>query len=376
MLESEIGLHALHADATIDYQLNRWRPGARLADLESAAARIVVPTDCTPVMLELAAQADAEQRDLHAATCYRAAEFFAPFDDPRKTRAYDAYRQRIDPLLDALGARRLAVPFAGAKLPVLHFAARGRRRDTLVIHGGFDSYMEEFAWWAEDFTPLGLDVVLFEGPGQGAALRREGLTMSPDWRAPVAAVLDALQIDSCALFGLSLGGCLALRAAADEPRVRRVVLVNVLDDFLDCFLARAPAAVARQVRDWLERGERARLEAMVAGLAGDPGVAWALGHGRVVSGTRDGADFLDWLRRMATHDVSGRVRQPCLLTAGTRDHIVPLEQFHRQAQALHGCPLSARLFSEAEHAGAHCQIDNPRLMLDVVGRWLRETMPA
>ena len=33
------------------------------------------------------------------------------------------------------------------------------------------------------------------------------------------------------LMGCSLGGCLALRAAAGEPRIRRVICDDILTDF-------------------------------------------------------------------------------------------------------------------------------------------------
>ncbi len=45
--------------------------------------------------------------------------------------------------------------------------------------------------------------------------------MTADWHKPVGAALDHFEVERVALVGLWLGGCLALRAAALEPRVAR-----------------------------------------------------------------------------------------------------------------------------------------------------------
>ena len=93
-------------------------------------------------------------------------------------------------------------------------------RGTLVVFGGFDSYIEEWLPAALFFRDAGYDTILFEGPGQGAALELAHLTMSPEWKKPVKAVLDFFHFDAVTLMGFFLGGGLVIRAAAFEPRVR------------------------------------------------------------------------------------------------------------------------------------------------------------
>ncbi|WP_273482487.1 hypothetical protein [Dysosmobacter welbionis] len=55
----------------------------------------------------------------------------------------------------------------------------------------------------------------------GAALRKSGLTFTPEWEKPVGAVLDHYGADNVTIIGVSLGGELCMRAAAMEPRIRR-----------------------------------------------------------------------------------------------------------------------------------------------------------
>ncbi len=92
----------------------------------------------------------------------------------------------------------------------------------MIIFGGFDSYVEEFFPIMLAIARSGYEVVGFEEPGQGGALEDTGQVLTPEWHRPVGAVLDHFTLDRVTLLGISLGGCLAIRAAAREPRVTRV----------------------------------------------------------------------------------------------------------------------------------------------------------
>lgn len=77
-----------------------------------------------------------------------------------------------------------------------------------------------------------------DGPGQGELVGV--LPMRPDaWEEPIGAAIDALggtgQVDArrIGVWGSSMGGFLALRAAAHEPRVRAAVSSGGFYDFRD-----------------------------------------------------------------------------------------------------------------------------------------------
>jgi pimeloyl-ACP methyl ester carboxylesterase len=76
----------------------------------------------------------------------------------------------------------------------------------------------------------GWNCLVFEGPGQwGPVFDQPPLLLRPDWEKPVTAVADYAEtrpeIDTqrLALIGYSLGGYLAPRAAAMEPRIRACI---------------------------------------------------------------------------------------------------------------------------------------------------------
>ena len=84
----------------------------------------------------------------------------------------------------------------------------------------------------------GYSVLMYEGPGQGEPLRKYGMTFTPEWEKPNAAVLDEFlrshdKPPKIVLFGMSMGGYLAPRAAAFEDRIDGVVAYDVRFD-LSC----------------------------------------------------------------------------------------------------------------------------------------------
>jgi 2,6-dihydroxypseudooxynicotine hydrolase len=93
------------------------------------------------------------------------------------------------------------------------------------------------------FLARGLATLAFDGPGQGEA--EYDLPILPEYERPVAAVIDWIErrddLDAArvGLWGVSLGGYYAPRAAAFEPRVKAVVALTGPFDFAEAF-RRAP----------------------------------------------------------------------------------------------------------------------------------------
>lgn len=63
----------------------------------------------------------------------------------------------------------------------------GTARPTVIYNSGYDSTLEE-AYFAVGAAALsrGYNVLAFDGPGQGAALRVQGLVFRPDWEKVVS----------------------------------------------------------------------------------------------------------------------------------------------------------------------------------------------
>jgi pimeloyl-ACP methyl ester carboxylesterase len=380
-----VGTWALHPHPNLDFQLNRLVTlgGGRLEDVQPVAPRIRSLRDWKRELLGLAERALVEERVLNAAAYLRAAEFFMPASDPGKAAAYDQQAEmsrawRADDLRRGLAVES-SVPFAGGTLPLWRFPAQAARaKSAVVVHGGYDSYAEELYPLLRHVAALGYDVVFFEGPGQGAVARRQGVPFTADWHRPVAAVLDACGLEEVTLVGISLGGCLALRAAAREPRIARVVAFDVMWDLFEVALASRPAPVRAALRALLAAGARETVDRLARReMTRDLLAEWGIEHGRLVLGAATPARYFERLRAFTTRDVSPRVRQDVLLLAGSEDHFVPLAHYHRQAAALTGVrSLAGRIFTRAECAQAHCQVGNLPLTLRVISDWIDERCSA
>jgi pimeloyl-ACP methyl ester carboxylesterase len=215
-------------------------------------------------------------------------------------------------------------------------------------------------------------VVAFEGPGQGGALEDSGLHLTREWQLPVGAVLDHFGLDQVTLLGISLGGGLAIRAAAGEPRITRVICDDILTNFLACNLRQFPASARIAVRALL-RLRASRLLDMVLRrkMTKDPLAQWGIIQGEHVLGVSSPYQYLAALAQYVTADVSGEVRADALLLAGAQDHYVPLTQLADQINTLTAArSVTARVFTRDEQAQNHVQAGNIALSVQVMLGWL------
>lgn len=378
------GYHRLHPDVSMNFQMNRWFGGVgepdMLEEMRMAAPRIATYADWKREFVALAERASQQGHILRAGFYWRSAEFFMRADDPERKSAREKFLGAVRSVYGLELGERHAVPYAEGRisgfLPAYRFKPP-RAKCTIVFFGGFDSYIEEFTSAFVYLHDAGYDVIAFEGPGQGGALNEAGLPMTAAWHKPVSAVLDFFEVERVTLIGLSLGGCLALRAAAAEPRVERVVAYDILTNLFDVNL-RQTNALLRALLKVLLRLRAARIvNGMIARVARkSPVVLWGIQQGLHVTGTSSAFKFLQSTKQFQTADVSASIKQNVLLLAGSEDHYVPIAQWHDQIRMLKNArSITARLFTRSESAQNHCQVGNYGLALRTIVNWLDETQP-
>lgn len=150
------------------------------------------------------------KRGLHQA-CVEAYALASPFLDPP--------------------AREVRIRFRNDEMVGSLRVPHGRRPAPLVVmFNGTNAVKEELHVWSETLLERGLATLLFDGPGLGKTWHRLSMVAEP--RPVGEALLDAVraipEVDAgaVAFAGLSLGGYLALRMAAHDPRVRAVAAVS------------------------------------------------------------------------------------------------------------------------------------------------------
>jgi pimeloyl-ACP methyl ester carboxylesterase len=377
-----VGVHELHDDTSLDFQLNRLATlgGGELEEIRKLAPRIRDLADWKREFLALAEQALSEGRKGNAAAYFRAAEFFMAPSDPDKAKAYDRQAELFRELsADAFASgavQEAEVPYGTGHLPALRLPAPEgvQRKGIIVIHGGFDSFAQELYPLTRAISQAGYEAILFEGPGQGAVIRKQGIPFTTEWEKPVAAVLDHFELDDVTLLGLSLGGYLAPRAAAYLTRIKRVIAFDVCWDMFEAGLSTRPALLRLALRALMTLRAGRILDASVAKqMQRDPFTRWGIEHGSYVFGIERPYDYLRRMKEFSTRRISSRIEQDFLLLAGTDDHYMPLEHFHRQARALTNVrSFTGRIFTREESAHTHCQCGNLGLALSVMLDWVEE----
>ena len=374
-----IGYHSLHLDASMNFQMNRWfgwvGEPAMLDEMRIAAPRIATYADWKREFLTLAERAAQQGHGLRAGFYWRSAEFFMQEDDPDRKSAREKFLEAVRSVYGLELGQRHAVPYVDGRLTGFLPAYRFKpphAKCTIVFFGGFDSYIEEFTSAFVYFRDAGYDIIAFDGPGQGGALNEAGLPMTAEWHKPVGAVLDYFEVERVTLVGLSLGGCLVLRAAASEPRVERVVAYGVLTNFIDITLRQTNALLRGLLKTLLRLGAARIVNWMVARVARkSPVVQWGIQQGMHVTGTTSAFEFLQRTKQFQTADVSASIRQDVLLLAGSEDHYIPVEQLQQQIGMLKNArSITARLFTRSESAQNHCQVGNYGLVLKTIVHWL------
>ncbi|NLT14864.1 MAG: alpha/beta hydrolase [Clostridiales bacterium] len=371
----------LHKDYQVNFQLNRFLSyvGADQYDeLKAAAGEAKSHEEWVEKLLALADKTLEDGEKLRAGYYYRAAEFFMWRSNPDKKPTRQKFLRLVREGYGISENQYHLVPYedGGMKghLPAYLFD-RAEAKDTLVIMGGGDSYVEEWFPFMMGLVNSGYKIVLFEAPGQGGALEEYNLTMTHEYHKAAKAVLDYFGLEDVCFLGISGGGMAALRVAAFEKRVRRVICYDVLYDVFDLMLRKLPPVKRTLLKSLMS--VRAKLiinSVMKTAMARDMSLEGLLRQGMLIYGVDTPYDYLKKLSQVKTSDVSRLVEQDVLLLAGQEDFIVPVDHFYKQIEALKNVrSLTARLFTRVEQAQNHCQVGNITLALDTIRNWLEFT---
>ena len=322
--------------------------------------------------------ASASSAYLRASNYYRTAEFFLrdhPWDDPRvaetSARAIETFRAA--PEIQA-NWTRVGIPYEGIELEGYYLNSTGDEPGrTLLAHGGYDSTVEELFFSAgEAARRRGWNCLIFEGPGQGSALRVNKLPFRYDWEAVITPVVDfavklrGVDPQRLALIGMSMGGYLAPRAAAFEHRISACI---AYDGVLN-FAAALPEQQAREgdPEQWLSA-----MENVFAHRAQAPtSLRWAMSNAVWTLGVDTAHELLEEFSKYDLTEVADQINCPTLVCEAENDHF-----FSGQPQQLYDalqCPKTLLTFTAAEGADEHCHVGALTLFHQRMFDWLEDTV--
>jgi alpha-beta hydrolase superfamily lysophospholipase len=276
---------------------------------------------------------DAGQRETAAGAWRRAALAwhwgkFVFVDDPAAQRAAHersvaCYRNGAQALTPP--AELVRIPYASTSLPAYLRVPRSAaaappagRPPVVIMVPGLDSTKEELQATAEYFLARGLATLAIDGPGQGES--EYELPIEPAYEKVATAAVgylatrDDIDPGTIGLFGVSLGGYYAARAAAYTAGLRAVV---------------ALAGAYRFDLDWDELPPQTRATFQVRSGAKSPAEARARAAG------------------LTLEDAAARIKIPLLIVGGGRDTIVPA--YHQERLAKEVASAELVIYPDGSH---------------------------
>jgi pimeloyl-ACP methyl ester carboxylesterase len=315
---------------------------------------------------------------LRAFTAYRFALSGLHPTDPRSSETYfqmvASFRTAL-PLLDhPIEPIHIDVP--GGSLPGYFMQAdtsEGPRPTLIAVNGGEMFAEDQYFWIGAAGLARGYNVLSFDGFGDQGFRCQWGQKPFPNPQDVAQFLLPAVDAalsrpatdpNRLAAIGFSGGGYRVLHMAAIEPRLKAVIadapIISVYDisiKELPRALQNAPAFIGDtlvRLAGQIDPFSRVEMERM----------CWGFGVNRV-------SDLLEIFRQAGSVDPK-RISAPLLCLAGEGESA----EGRRQAQAVYDQSPSPhktlRIFTRAEGADAHCQLNNLSLMQHTVFDWLDE----
>ena len=168
-----------------------------------------------------------------AAACYHFAKylFVQDLEQMRAAhlRAVECYNLAL-PHFEYPG-KRVEIPYEGKHLVgTLRMPPNVKRPPLIIMCNGLDSSKEELDSFQLTFVKRGMAALAVDGPGQGEG--EYDFAIRADYEAVVGPIIDwaiantDIDADKIGLWGLSLGGYYAPRAAAFEKRIKACVALG------------------------------------------------------------------------------------------------------------------------------------------------------
>ena len=117
--------------------------------------------------------------------------------------------------------KKVSIPYQDKSLPAYYRQGATANGRLVIVWPGADAIKEEMSYYDEVFLERGLSTLTVDGPGQGEASDYGNVFTISKFDAAVHAVVkyikETLGYNKIGVFGISMGGFLAMRSAAVAP---------------------------------------------------------------------------------------------------------------------------------------------------------------
>jgi pimeloyl-ACP methyl ester carboxylesterase len=315
---------------------------------------------------------------MRASMYFRQAEFYL-HGNPKDPRILQAYNSSVRCFHQGLeftqpDIQPIEFPYEGKVLRGYALEATGadRPRPLLILHTGFDGTAEEVCLNAMGAQQRGFHCLVFDGPGQGAAIRLEGLTFTPEWEKPVRSALsfarthfgDLVDWDKVALNGISFGGFLCARAAAFIPEITALIPNGGIYSFFDTVLGFMGPEALEAVEKYPKEFDEGAIEYMKKDLT----ARWFFENGMWTFGAATPSELILAIKPYTLDGIIDQIRCPVLVIDAEDDQFMG-----NQPQVVYeklSAPKELMKFSMEFGAGLHCQIGAYAISSEKIFDWL------
>lgn len=331
-------------------------------------------------------RASAREAYYRACNYYRSA-YFPLYGAPVDPRLVEAFDKETDVFLKGaalsdIPIEAIEIPFEDRTLPAYFVTVddSGAPRPTIVHTNGYDSTIQEMYFaHAPSAIRRGYNVLLFDGPGQGRNLIKDGIHIRPDWENVVTPVIDyastrpEIDPDKIALAGWSFGGFLAPRAAAFEHRIAALVADPGQWDEGPAALARLPLTDEQKAAfPDVDPDVLAPFEEWLRSPKAPSMLRWSLvQRGLWVNGVDNIFDYVVDLFRYELSSVAQNIACPTFISQAMAD---PVADYAPKLYAAITAPKVLSQFTVAEGAGMHCEAMARTLYDQRMFDWLDDTL--
>ncbi|GLA03133.1 hypothetical protein AnigIFM60653_002730 [Aspergillus niger] len=270
---------------------------------------------------------------LRASNYFRTAEFYRRENVDEDEISQSLYESSESSFVKAMEVSEfcyepITIPYEETSLPgyFVRFDRTDKPRRTIIFNGGFDSTASE-GWFAIGAAALarGYNFLAFDGPGQGAAIRSQGMHFRHDWEKVLTPVVNyaisrpEINANGIVLFGWSMGGYLVARAATQEHRAAAIVLDDGVYDFGSAFRNAQPLLVQKLVERKYDAVPNLLFE-FVSSFS--TGTRWALRNGKWTFGVDSAAELSRATSKYTLEGISHDIVTPCLIVDAENDHFL------------------------------------------------------
>lgn len=367
-----IGYHMFHKNKFLNYQLNRWYSlgYSKLEDIQQVGNKIKTFDDYINEFRIASDTAKNEGRLKNAATYLRASEFLISPGDERKIPVYKEFIALYNNAFQDEIFERHKIPYSGSFLSAIRIPSKTKEtKGTIIGVPGFDAFIEEFYSIWNYFAVKGYDFIAFEGPGQGGSRRLYKQYFDHNYEKPTKAVLDFFRVNDVTALGVSMGGYWIIRAAAYEKRIKRVIAMPPLYDWLEM-----TNQLNGKLAKWFLKNKG--LTNFFVKLKMNVGtLKHTVNNALFIQNKTQPYEAVEWMMAMNKEHISSHlIYQDVLLVTGENDAFQPPILLHKQKEALvNAKSVTTRIFTKEEHADQHCQIGNLNVVLDEMYEWIERT---